>query len=98
MPCEIVLYVEASDDTMKQRLMKRGESSGRVDDNEDTIKQRLKTFHEATKPVIDYYKKNGKLNSVNSERDPEWVFDDIKKILNKEESKILLFLYFYVSV
>ena len=86
-PCELVLYVEASDETMKKRLTKRGESSGRVDDNEETIQKRLKTFHDATKPVIDYYEKNGKLKKVDSEQNPDDVFAQVKKILNKEQAK-----------
>ena len=76
------MYVEASDETMTKRLLHRGQSSGRVDDNEETIKQRLKTFHEQTKPVIDHYSKLGKLKSVNSEHAPDIVFGEVEKILD----------------
>ena len=86
-PCSLVLYVEASDDTMTKRLLKRGESSGRVDDNEDTIKQRLETFHQATQPVVDYYAKQGKLKTVSSEQHPDDVYDEIKRILENKEGK-----------
>lgn len=71
---------------MKDRLLKRGESSGRVDDNEETIKKRLETFHDVTKPVIDYYEKQNKLKRINSERPPNDVFADIKKILGPGKS------------
>ena len=81
----MVLYVEASDETMKERLLNRGKSSGRVDDNEETIKQRLATFHEVTKPVIDHYGAQGKLKIVNSEQDPDDVFEDVKKIIEHKE-------------
>ena len=73
---------------MKKRLTKRGESSGRVDDNEESIQKRLKTFHDATKPVIDYYEKNGKLRAVNSEQAPDEVFKQVKKILGKGEPEV----------
>ena len=59
-----VLYFEVSDDTMKARLLKRGETSGRVDDNEETIAKRLKTFHNHTQPVIDHYAKQNKVKQV----------------------------------
>jgi len=59
-----VLYFEVSDDTMKVRLLKRGETSGRVDDNEETIAKRLKTFHNHTQPVIDHYAKQNKVKQV----------------------------------
>ena len=44
------------DETMTERLLKRGQSSGRVDDNVETIKKRLDTFHKHSKPVIEAYK------------------------------------------
>jgi hypothetical protein len=65
--------------------MKRGESSGRVDDNEETIKKRLQTFHEVTQPVIDYYDKQGKLRRVDSEKAPNDVFAEVQKILSGED-------------
>lgn len=83
----MVLYVEASDETMKSRLLKRGESSGRVDDNEETIKKRLETFHQVTQPVIDYYENEGKLKRVDSNQAPDQVFAQIKRILNGEPSE-----------
>ena len=58
------LYLEVSDETMKKRLMKRGESSGRVDDNEETIVKRLSTFHAATEPVAQYFEGKGRLRKV----------------------------------
>ena len=36
----------------------------RVDDNAETIKNRLNTYHEQTAPLIDYYKSQGKLKTV----------------------------------
>ena len=81
-PCKMVLYIDASDESMKKRLLHRGQSSGRVDDNEETIKQRLHTFHQVTKPVIDHYDKQGKLKRINSERAPDEVFEDVKKALD----------------
>jgi adenylate kinase family enzyme len=59
-----VLYVKATDDTVAKRLLHRGQTSGRVDDNEETIKNRLKTFHNQTMPVLDLYEKQGKLAEV----------------------------------
>ncbi|VDQ17356.1 unnamed protein product [Trichobilharzia regenti] len=49
---------------MRQRLLKRGETSGRADDNEETILKRFNTFNELTKPVIDHYKKQNKVITV----------------------------------
>lgn len=51
---------------MKRRLLARGESSGRVDDNEETIGKRLETFENQTKPVIEYYESKNKVKKVSS--------------------------------
>ena len=82
-PCKLVLYVDASDESMKKRLLHRGQSSGRVDDNEDTIKQRLKTFHDVTEPVIGHYDKQKKLRKIDAERTPDAIFADISKLLDE---------------
>lgn len=50
-----------------KRLMKRGETSGRVDDNEETIKKRLETYYKATEPVIAFYKSRGIVRQVSGD-------------------------------
>ena len=49
---------------MEERLLKRAETSGRVDDNAETIKKRLSTFVEKTMPVIEKYEQVGKVKRV----------------------------------
>jgi adenylate kinase len=39
----------------------------RADDNAETVKKRLKVYFEETSPLVDYYKKAGKLVEVNGE-------------------------------
>ena len=60
------------DETMTERLLKRGQSSGRVDDNVETIKKRLDTFHKHSKPVIEAYKEKACIVSFD-----EVLFDKI---------------------
>lgn len=62
--CSNVLYFEVTDETMTARLLDRGKTSGRVDDNEETIKKRLATFHNQTQPVIDHYSQQEKVVMV----------------------------------
>jgi UMP-CMP kinase len=61
---QFVLYFECPEVEMERRLLKRGESSGRVDDNIDSIRKRFKTFVEATMPVMDHYGKQKKVKTV----------------------------------
>ena len=65
---ECCISFEVPDDVMTQRLLKRGETSGRVDDNEATIRKRLGTFHSLTQPVIDHYRAQNKAHVVSSSR------------------------------
>jgi adenylate kinase family enzyme len=87
--------VEASDETMKKRLLFRGQSSGRVDDNEETIKQRLATFHQQTKPVVEHYAAQNKLRKVSSENAPEVVFSEVEKIFDQAESGISFYFSYF---
>lgn len=62
---------------MTKRLLKRGETSGRVDDNEETIKKRLDTYYKATEPVIAFYEKRGIVRKVNAEGSVDSVFSQV---------------------
>uniref|UniRef100_M3YQ45 Adenylate kinase 1 n=1 Tax=Mustela putorius furo TaxID=9669 RepID=M3YQ45_MUSPF len=73
----LLLYVDAGPETMTQRLLKRGETSGRVDDNEETIKKRLETYYKATEPVIAFYEKRGIVRKVNAEGSVDSVFSQV---------------------
>lgn len=72
-PVEIVL----SDDEAKKRLLLRK----REDDNENAIKNRLSEFEEFVVSVIDYFKKSGRLLSVNGEQSVDDVHKDVLKVL-----------------
>ncbi|KAL4219565.1 Adenylate kinase isoenzyme 1 [Mactra antiquata] len=82
-PCQFALYFDVSDETMTKRLLGRAETSGRVDDNEETIKKRLKTFHDITTPVVEYYEKEGKLKKVTAEQGPDEVFTQVEAIFDE---------------
>lgn len=77
-----MLYIDATDHTMIERLVSRGKTSGRVDDNLETIKKRLDTFHKQTKPVIDYYQQQNKVHRISAENSPDLVFHEIEKIFD----------------
>uniref|UniRef100_A0A5F8GBB8 Adenylate kinase 1 n=1 Tax=Monodelphis domestica TaxID=13616 RepID=A0A5F8GBB8_MONDO len=73
----LLLYIDAGSETMVERLLKRGETSGRVDDNEETIKSRLKTYYSATEPVIKFYEGRGIVRRINAEGSVESVFEEV---------------------
>ncbi|XP_061589231.1 LOW QUALITY PROTEIN: adenylate kinase isoenzyme 1 [Cololabis saira] len=80
-PC-LLLYVDAKGETMVKRLMKRGETSGRADDNEETIKKRLDLYYKATEPVIAFYEGRGIVRKVDSELPVDDVFAQVAKAID----------------
>lgn len=52
---DFILNLEAREELLVERLLYRGKTSGRADDNEETIKNRIRVFNESTRPVLDYY-------------------------------------------
>jgi adenylate kinase len=55
----------------------------RDDDKPEVIRKRLKTYHEKTKPLIDYYANLEKAIDINGEQPIEKVYKDIIKKLEK---------------
>ena len=76
----IDLFVEEAE--LINRLLNRGKTSGRADDNLDTIKKRLEVFHTQTKPVCAYYRDLGKYNAVDGMGTMEQIFAKIDGILS----------------
>lgn len=72
-----VLNLDVSDDT----IIKRALSRKRSDDTLEVVKERLRTYHEHTAPLLDYYKKKGLLQNINGEKSPEEVSSDLQKAL-----------------
>ncbi|KAH0472618.1 MAG: uncharacterized protein KVP18_001564 [Porospora cf. gigantea A] len=67
--CEVVfcLYLECMEKVMTDRLLNRGKTSGRSDDNIETINKRFHTFRDSTLPIVEYYSKHGKLVTHNTD-------------------------------
>ncbi|CAG8784477.1 1960_t:CDS:2 [Cetraspora pellucida] len=62
----LILFFDCDKEVMKQRLLKRGETSGRIDDNIETIEKRFKVFQEDSLPVIKHYEEIGKVHRIPS--------------------------------
>lgn len=77
---EFALYFDCPEEELVKRLLKRGESSGRTDDNLDSIRKRFKTFEENCKPVVDLYAEQGKVVSIDALRGEDEIFADIRPL------------------
>ena len=83
LPCKLVLFFDCPQDVMEERLLKRGETSGRADDNIETIKKRFDTFMTASMPVIEYFEKVDKVAKISAVPAPEEVFAEVCKVMEK---------------
>lgn len=72
-----------------ERLLRRGQSSGRSDDNEEVIRNRLREYKEKTLPVLQFYKDRGVRHEVDATASIEGVHDEIVRIVQHELSKTL---------
>ena len=70
----IALNVESSE--LEKRLMKRGEISGRADDQSlDIIRNRIAIYHQKTEPIIDYYHTREKYHPIDGTGEIKDIFD-----------------------
>ena len=79
----VVLSLEVDDKFLTERLIKRGEVSGRNDDTEETIKSRLQVYYRQTAPLKNYYEKQGKLVRINGVGTIDEIFGRIEKVVDK---------------
>ena len=79
----IMLDLDVPEDELMTRLIKRGQESGRADDNEETIKKRLVVYHSQTSPLIDWYKNDGKYQHINGLGTMEGSFAEIAEAIDK---------------
>ncbi|WP_116125806.1 adenylate kinase [Lewinella sp. IMCC34183] len=78
----ILLDVDA--DTVVQRILGRGATSGRADDlKEDVIRTRYENFLNYTSPVFDFYENLGLAHRVDGTQTPEQVAAAIDAIIGR---------------
>ncbi|KAH7069446.1 adenylate kinase-domain-containing protein [Paraphoma chrysanthemicola] len=78
-PSAFTLFFDCSEAVMEERLLQRGKTSGRADDNMESIKKRFRVFVETSMPVVNEMEEKGKVVKVNAERGPDEVYEDVKK-------------------
>eukprot|EP00039_Didymoeca_costata_P031050 m.32883 g.32883 ORF g.32883 m.32883 type:complete len:323 (+) comp8463_c0_seq2:245-1213(+) len=82
-PAKGMLWFDCDEDELIPRLLERGKSSGRADDNEESIRKRIQTFREKTQPVLDLFEKEGnsRARTINASGTPEDVFAHADRIV-----------------
>ncbi|KAJ3019364.1 UNVERIFIED_CONTAM: hypothetical protein HDU68_010683, partial [Siphonaria sp. JEL0065] len=78
---------------LEARLLERGKTSGRADDNLETIRKRFKTFEEESLPVLEYF--GDRVFIVDGGRDVDVIYDEVRGLIKQEhlfeEKKVVIF-------
>ncbi|MBQ0008133.1 MAG: adenylate kinase [bacterium] len=82
---DILLVMNVKHETLVERLILRGQTSGRSDDNKETIEKRLAVYTENTLPVIEFYRQSNRLTEADNNTTVEDCFAQIKKIIDAHQ-------------
>jgi len=78
-----VVSLEVGEEELIDRLLKRGEISGRKDDNRETIGSRLKVYRTQTEPLKEFYRTSGTLKSIEGVGSVDGIFSSIEKEIDR---------------
>ena len=81
----VVLALVVSEEELLQRLLNRGLSSGRPDDNNvDVIRARITEYHIKTSPVADYYRRFDKVYDIPGEGNVDEIFESLSARIDEK--------------
>ena len=80
----VVLALAVSEEELVSRLLNRGLTSGRSDDNnEEVIRERIAEYHRKTSAVADYYTRLNKVVTVPGEGTVDEIFDSLSAEIDR---------------
>ncbi len=80
----VLTSLEVHDDEIVKRILNRGITSGRADDNDETIiRHRIANYNKETAQVFDYYAKTDKSIKVTGIGSIEEIFDRLKSAIDE---------------
>jgi adenylate kinase len=80
----LLIDMQVDNEELITRLLKRGETSGRCDDNLETIKKRLDVYESKTAPVSDFYKNKNKYVAINGMGTVDDIFSRISTAIDSK--------------
>ncbi len=77
------IALEANDEVLVKRLLERGKTSGRADDqDEEKIRNRYQEYNEKTAPLIEYYSQQGKFFAVDGIGSIHEITERLSSVIN----------------
>ena len=83
-----VLFYDCPEDVMEARLLERGKTSGRTDDNLESIRKRFRTYVNETTPVLQYYEHQGLTRRIDGTRAVDDVWQDTAAAIEAFEARL----------
>jgi adenylate kinase len=83
-PLDAVIEIQVDEQALLSRIetrIKENPGAVRADDNPETLKKRLAVYRQQTAPVSDYYRRKGRLETVDGMASKERVTASIARIL-----------------
>lgn len=81
---DLVIFMDVPDKILVARLLKRGETSGRADDqNPIVIQKRLNEYREKTQPVLEHYDKQGVVCTMNGDQPIDMIGGLIEDVVKR---------------
>jgi len=77
----LVIFYDTTEEILIDRLLERGKTSGREDDNIESIKKRLRTYKEDTMPVIKHYQMQNKVAEIDSSGSIDKVYESTSLVI-----------------
>jgi adenylate kinase len=84
-----LISLEVPEEESVRRLLNRGLTSGRSDDNETVIRNRLREYSQKTLPVLEFYRDRGLCCAIDGRGSIEEVRAEINRIVGAELSRRL---------
>ena len=79
----VVFVLQLPDDVCIERLTKRAQLEGRVDDTPEAIAKRLELYHRETEPLIEWYRIRSNVVMIHADRSVNEVFGEMQRALEQ---------------
>jgi adenylate kinase len=69
-------------------MLRRAAAEKRTDDTPETIGRRMEVYHRQTEPLLDYYRKQGLLTSIDAMGSADDVFELIRQAVDVRRERV----------
>lgn len=83
------MAAQVSESEMESRLLKRGATSGRSDDNRETIVKRFRTFLDDSMPVVDRLASADAVRTIDADASEEVVFGRVCDAFSDQDLEVM---------